>query len=69
MTLAKRFRIFWAALTQQWREETCTRCGDTWFSVSRSLPTDVFCMVCEERQRNAWVTDFLKRVEEKKGVA
>jgi hypothetical protein len=49
MTLRKRLRVLYAALTQEWHEKRCGECGATWMAVG-PLHSDLidFCDDCEQ---------------------
>lgn len=63
MSLMKRLRVLYAALTQHWELETCTACGDSWWSDRRTVPSG-FCGACEDRRFD----QFIRRHEYPKGV-
>ena len=60
MSLTKRLRILWAALTQDWQEKRCA-CGSVTWS-QRQEPEPFVCDACEIRQFEQWMT-------EKEGIA
>lgn len=65
MSRIKRLRIVWAALTQDWRQETCPTCGDTWYAVTRATPSGLWCQTCEGKQFEVWHRDYIQRQQRK----
>jgi hypothetical protein len=53
MTLAKRCRIVWAALTQDWRDFTC-RCGLVGYTSAAFSVDPELCSDCEARRYEQW---------------
>ena len=55
MTIWKRLRILWAALTQNWQEYRCA-CGEVGYSsVAFETPSEV-CLDCEAERYERWRT-------------
>lgn len=54
MTIKKRLRVLWAAVTQDWHHEHCDDCKAAWWSDRRCVPSSGLCMDCEDRQFAEW---------------
>lgn len=66
MTLTKRFRQVWAALTQEWTELVCPKCGLHWFTQSQLR--DPQCADCDVKALEAWARTELQRREQRAGL-
>lgn len=71
MSIKKRLKVLWAALTQQWTEHACDECGDSWWEVGRDQLAPRTCAACEgeafDRYMNALEARFQE--QDKKGAA
>lgn len=69
MSLRKRLRVIWAALTQDWREDRC-KCGASQFVSGERWSDPVMCVSCESRQFDKWMLEFQTRQQQqRKGAA
>jgi len=69
MSLRKRLRVLWAAVTQEWHEEVCAGCGTRWWADLRCVPSGMDCMTCEYRHFDAWKQKYDAKQRITKGVA
>lgn len=67
MTIAKRLRVIWAAIRQDWHQERCDECGATWWADRRCVPSCGECLDCEDRKFGEWKREWDKR--QSKGAA
>lgn len=68
MSLNKRLRVIWAALRQDWNQETCRTCGSSWWVDRRAVPSGLECQDCEDRRFNEWLADY-EAANKQKGAA
>ena len=56
MSLKKRLRVLWAALTQRWHEHQCRTCHDTWFcqGTNCELYPGEECGACADAGYSEW---------------
>ena len=49
MTIQKRLRVMWSAMTQEWAERKCDECGETWMDQGPSALSAVpgVCPICD----------------------
>jgi hypothetical protein len=70
MTITKRLRILYAALTQPWTVFTCSCGTDVWVSDGAGKLLDgQLCDACEAKAFDQWEKDFTARQERTKGAA
>lgn len=59
MSLTKRLRVIWAALTQQWQPERCRSCARYyWTQAAVERPADAMCPECETKAFGAWLNEL-----------
>jgi len=70
MSITKRLRILYAALTQNWTFFTC-KCGtDVWVSdKAGNLLDGQQCDACEAKAFSVWEKDYTARQERQRGAA
>lgn len=49
MTLRKRMKVIFAAVTQSWHQKVCGDCGEPWWSEGRDRQLICICDRCEAR--------------------
>lgn len=69
MTFRRRLRVLWAAWTQEWRQEICHNCGDTWWTQTTALPSGMWCQTCEDEHFEQWRQEFEARASGRKEIA
>jgi hypothetical protein len=68
MTLAKRWRVIVAALSQDWHEHKC-KCGRTqWVEGTDTWTDETECGPCETKAFNSWVAKYEAREQLKHAV-
>ena len=67
MSLFKRLRVLWAALTQEWSEESCAACGASW--MQQGVKVSDLCLVCDAKETNRWLDELEQRFGREKGAA
>lgn len=54
--MRKWFRILLATVTQDWREQTCKVCGETWWATANHPEVGADeCAECESKSFEQWV--------------
>lgn len=66
--IVKRLRVLYAAWRQDWNQETCRRCQQTWWVDRRAVPSGLECQDCEDRHFNQWLEDY-EQQQQRKGAA
>lgn len=64
MSLSKRLRVLWAALTQQWHEKTCAECGVTSLHVGQPSNLIFICDACELEQMDRFAADMERKYKD-----
>lgn len=57
MTIQKRLRVIWAALTQEWSEDRC-KCGASQLVSGERWSDPVMCVSCEAKKFDEWMQDY-----------
>lgn len=66
MSLTKRLRVIWAALTQTWAEHQCPVCGQAWWSSAlHPEPLGALCAECDATTMDQWVQAYQARTGQK----
>ena len=64
MSIKKRLRIVWAALSQNWHMNTCQHCKTTqWVEGLEMWSDSVECLACELKAYEAWEARYKARLE------
>lgn len=66
MTLRKRLRVLWAALSQRWHQHTCQTCQDAWYcqgAVCAAFTVDHECAGCLTKHFNEWERAYTARLK------
>lgn len=62
MTLRKRLRVLWAALSQTWHTHTCP-CGISWECCAPRICNEhELCLGCELQQLQEWELEHHRRM-------